>query len=278
MKISMSLTYLSIELKRSYRNARYMLFTLGIPLVLFLVIGNAWNTNIGGGSGQTWYMVNMGMFGSMGAVLGVGARIAVERDAGWNRQLRLTPLPALAYVVGKVVTGMLLALPALLLVDLAGALSGNVHLTALQWTEVVGLGWISVLPLAVVGVGVGYAARGDSAQAVNGGLVMLMALVCGTRSVKGHFRSVPALAWVSWFVVSRWKRNDASGQVMVVLLVLVGLSDSLVGVCGRSRLVWVLGPSFVVRRHDGRWGVPRVGCGRVILMRPGTGLVSSSAM
>ena len=153
MKISMSLTYLSIELKRSYRNARYMLFTLGIPLVLFLVIGNAWNTNIGGVSGQTWYMVNMGMFGSMGAVLGVGARIAVERDAGWNRQLRLTPLPALAYVVGKVVTGMLLALPALLLVDLAGALSGNVHLTALQWTEVVGLGWISVLPLAVVGVG-----------------------------------------------------------------------------------------------------------------------------
>lgn len=179
MKISMSLTYLSIELKRSYRNARYMLFTLGIPLVLFLVIGNAWNTNIGGGSGQTWYMVNMGMFGSMGAVLGVGARIAVERDAGWNRQLRLTPLPALAYVVGKVVTGMLLALPALLLVDLAGALSGNVHLTALQWTEVVGLGWISVLPLAVVGVGVGYAARGDSAQAVNGGLVMLMALFGG---------------------------------------------------------------------------------------------------
>ena len=179
MKISMSLTYLSIELKRSYRNARYMLFTLGIPLVLFLVIGNAWNTNIGGVSGQTWYMVNMGMFGSMGAVLGVGARIAVERDAGWNRQLRLTPLPALGYVVGKVVTGMLLALPALLLVDLAGALSGNVHLTALQWTEVVGLGWVSVLPLAVVGVGVGYAARGDSAQAVNGGLVMLMALFGG---------------------------------------------------------------------------------------------------
>jgi hypothetical protein len=78
-------------------------------------------------------------------------------------------------------------------------------------------------------------------------------------------------------IVSRWERNDGSGHVMAVLLVLVGLSDSLV-VCGRSRLVWVLDPSFVGRRHDGRWGVPRVGCGRVILMRPGTGLVSSSAM
>jgi ABC-2 type transport system permease protein len=179
MKLRMSTTYLFTELKRSFSNPRYMLFTLGVPLVLFLVIGNAWNQDIGGVSGQTWYMVNMGMFGSMGAVLGVGARIAYERDVGWNRQLRLTPLPALGYVIGKVVTGMLIALPALLLVDLAGALTGNVDLTAIQWVEVVGLGWISVLPLAVVGVGVGYLARGDSAQAVNGGLVMLMALFGG---------------------------------------------------------------------------------------------------
>ena len=29
--------------KRSYRNPRYMLFTLGIPVVLFLVIGNAFD-------------------------------------------------------------------------------------------------------------------------------------------------------------------------------------------------------------------------------------------
>ena len=93
-----------------------MIFTLGIPVVLFLVIGGAFDGTVGGVSGQTWYMVNMGMFGAMGAVLGVGARIAVERDAGWNRQLRLTPLPALGYVVGKVVTGMLIALPPLLLV------------------------------------------------------------------------------------------------------------------------------------------------------------------
>jgi ABC-2 type transport system permease protein len=179
MKLSMSTTYLFTELKRSYRNPRYMLFTLGIPVVLFLMIGGAFDQNVGGVSGQTWYMVSMGMFGSMGAVLGIGARIAVERDTGWNRQLRLTPLPALGYVVGKVVTGMLIALPALLLVDLAGKLTGKVDLTALQWAEVIGLGWISVLPLAVVGVGVGYLSRGDSAQAVNGGLVMLMGLFGG---------------------------------------------------------------------------------------------------
>ena len=129
----MTTTYLSTELRRTFRNPRYVLFTLGIPVILFLVIGSAFDTRTGGVSGQTWYMVNMGLFGAMSAVLGTGARISVERDAGWNRQLRLTPLPPLGYVLGKVVTGMLLALPALLLVDIAGRLTGDVHLSAVQW-------------------------------------------------------------------------------------------------------------------------------------------------
>ena len=98
-------------------------------------------------------MVNMGVFGAMGAVLGVGARIADERDAGWNRQLRLTPLPPLGYVAGKVLTGMLVALPALVLVCLAGRLTGEVHLAPPSGPRSLGLGWLAVLPMAVVGVG-----------------------------------------------------------------------------------------------------------------------------
>ena len=130
----MTVTYLRLELLRTYRNVRYLVLTLGIPVILFIVIGGAFDgQRILGVSGQTWYMVNMAVFGAFGAVLGVGARIAVERDAGWNRQLRLTPLPPEGYVVGKVVVGMLLALPSLLLVCAAGFLTGEVHLAALQW-------------------------------------------------------------------------------------------------------------------------------------------------
>lgn len=175
----MTVTYLRLELLRTYRNVRYLIFTLGIPVVLFLVIGSAYSGTFFGLSGQTWYMVNMATFGALSAVLGVGARIAVERDAGWNRQLRLTPLPPQGYVIGKVVTGMLLALPALLLVCLAGRLTGDVHLAASQWAEVVGLGWVALLPMSAVGVGLGYLSRGDTAQAVNGGVIMLMSMFGG---------------------------------------------------------------------------------------------------
>lgn len=176
----MTLTYLRLELLRTYRNLRYLIFTLAIPVALFLVIGGAFDGHrVFGVSGQTWYMVNMATFGALGAVLGVGARIAVERDAGWNRQLRLTPLPPEAYVIGKVVVGMLLALPSILLVCAAGLITGDVHLSAVQWAEVIGLGWLAVLPMSAVGVGLGYVARGDTAQAVTGGVVMLTSMFGG---------------------------------------------------------------------------------------------------
>jgi ABC-2 type transport system permease protein len=199
----MTLTYLCTELRRTYRNPRYLLFTIGIPVVLFLVIGNAFEGDVFGVSAQTWYMVNMGVFGATGAVLGVGARIADERDQGWNRQLRLTPLPPMGYVVGKVLTGMLVALPALGLVGLAGRLTGDVHLSAVQWVEVLGLGWLAVLPMAVVGVGLGYFSSGDNAQAVNAGTVMLMSMFGGiwfpiTAASPGWLRSTAHLMPTYW--------------------------------------------------------------------------------
>jgi ABC-2 type transport system permease protein len=172
-------TYLRTEIRRAFTTPRYLLFTVGMPLVLFLVIGNAYDGEVAGVSATTWYMINMGVFGAMGAVLGAGSRIAIERAEGWNRQLRLTPLPPLGYVVGKAVTGMAVALPALVLVCLAGALTGRVHLDPVQWLEIIGIGWLALIPLAVVGVGIGYLARGDSVQAVNGGLVLLLSMFGG---------------------------------------------------------------------------------------------------
>ena len=62
---------------------------------------------------------------------------------------------------------------------MAGALTGEVHLSSLQWAQVIGLGWLAILPMAVVGVGLGYFSSGDNAQAVNGGTIMLMSMFGG---------------------------------------------------------------------------------------------------
>lgn len=179
MTLALSPAYLRTEVLRAFRNPRYVLFTVVMPLVLFLVVGNAFDGRVGGVSAQTWYMVNMCTFGALGAVLSSGGRIAVERDAGWNRQLRLTPLTPAQYVVAKMATAMLVALPAVLLVAAAGLATGRVHLSVPQWAGLVGVTWVAMLPLAVVGVGIGYLARGDSAQAVTSAVLLVLSMFGG---------------------------------------------------------------------------------------------------
>jgi ABC-2 type transport system permease protein len=171
--------YLLLEIKRTLRNPRYFIFTIGMPLVLFLVFANGSTGKVAGVEARPWVMTNMAIFGALGGVLGVGSRIAIERDVGWNRQLRLTPMPPGAYVAGKVVVAMLLALTSIVLVCLAGAVLMDVRLSAAQWAGVIGLGWLGLLPLAAVGVAIGYLARGDSAQAVSSALLLALSMFGG---------------------------------------------------------------------------------------------------
>ena len=57
-----------------------------------------------------YFMVGLAAFATMNAMLASGGRIAADRAAGWNRQLRVSPLPPSAYIGTKVLTGYLLAL------------------------------------------------------------------------------------------------------------------------------------------------------------------------
>ena len=87
----------SYELLRAFRNRRFLIFSLGFPLVLYFADRRRRTATIDslGGTGISaplYYMVGLAAFGAMTAMLSTGARIAGERTVGWNRQLRITPL------------------------------------------------------------------------------------------------------------------------------------------------------------------------------------------
>ena len=85
-----SMTYVKYELLRTFRNKRAFFFTLAFPLILFLVFGlTNKNAKIDIGSGRQitfilYYMVAMAGYGAMIGALSIGARIAAEREVGWN--------------------------------------------------------------------------------------------------------------------------------------------------------------------------------------------------
>ena len=177
------LLYTRFELQRAFRSRRFLIFSLGFPLVLYFVIAGPQSNNhdfAGTGiSAPLYYMAGLASFGTMMSMISTGARIAGERQAGWTRQLRITPLSSRAYFRAKVLTAYALSLTSMVLLYIAGTSLG-VSLSVPRWLEMSGLIVIGLLPFAALGIALGHLLNVDSIGPVTGGTVSLLALVSGT--------------------------------------------------------------------------------------------------
>jgi ABC-2 type transport system permease protein len=174
-----SATYLKYEVLRNFRNWRFIIFTLLWPLVLYFTIASAnRHATFDGISFPVYFMTAMTAMGSMIAVTSSGARIALERAAGWTRQLRLTPLRARGYFRAKVLCGYLMALLTIAGLGVAGFILG-VRLPASGWLTVVGLMLAGLVPFTVLGIIFGHLLRSDTLSPVVGGITTLFALLGG---------------------------------------------------------------------------------------------------
>ena len=174
--------YARFELLRTFRNRRLFIFSLGFPLVLYYAIAgpNRHEANLGGSGigAPVYFMVGLVAFGTMNAVLGSGARIASERQVGWNRQLRLTPLSTRTYFRVKVLTAYAMALVTIALVYAAG-MSLGVHLGVRNWVAMTALILVGLLPFAALGILLGHLLTTDSIGPAIGGTTAVFALLGG---------------------------------------------------------------------------------------------------
>jgi ABC-2 type transport system permease protein len=101
-------------------------------------------------------------FGTMSAMLSGGARIANERQVGWNRQLRIAPLSPRAYFRTKLLAAYLMAILTMVLLYASG-LSIGVSLTAAQWLRMTLLPIGGRLPFAALGIWLRHLLSADAA-------------------------------------------------------------------------------------------------------------------
>ena len=226
----MNTTYLRYETLRTFRNRQNFIFSLIFPLVLFYVITGTAGSKapaIGGVSFATYYMAGMIGFGALGAVIAGGARISIERDLGWNRQLRITPLTPREYIGAKVIVAFVTAAISIALIYAAG-ISMGVTMPIAKWLQMTGLILVGLIPFAALGILIGHLIKGDAMGPAMGGGMSLFALLGGSWFpiggdsgfmhdlvrlipsfwlVQAGKSSVPgAAAWTpeAWIVVAVW--------------------------------------------------------------------------
>jgi ABC-2 type transport system permease protein len=156
------------EISRLRRNRRYLVLSLALPIVLYLLVGTrAKGPSVDGVNWAAYYMVGMAIFGSFsGALMNNSVRISQERKAGWIRQLRLTPLPSAAYVVAKLIAAMAVTIPSVVIVLLLGAFVGHVHMAAAAWITIAVIIILGSLLFAALAVAIGYRFPPDQVQPI----------------------------------------------------------------------------------------------------------------
>jgi ABC-2 type transport system permease protein len=182
--------YTRYELLRTIRNRRVIILALALPVALFLAIA-APNRNVTDFSGTgmsipLYFMVGIAGFATMNAMLASGARIAADRAAGWNRQLRVSPLSPSFYIGSKVLTGYLVAGLSILALYACGVALG-VRMPAGRWLAMTALLLVGLIPFAALGIALGHLLGSDSISPAIGGLVGLLALLGGSWfPITGH--------------------------------------------------------------------------------------------
>ena len=174
-----TLTYTRFEILRTFRNTRFFILSLVFPLLLFFIVaGSNRHARLDGISFPLYYMVGMASWGAMAAVMGCGARIALERSVGWTRQMRITPLSTRTYFGTKVLSSYLMAVVSLILLGIVGVSLG-VHLSAMHWLVTAGFLLVGLIPFVVLGILLGHLLSVDSMGPALGGGVAILALLGG---------------------------------------------------------------------------------------------------
>lgn len=160
----------------------FVIFSVVMPLILYVVFTKMFAGAPDDASGINWaalIMVSMAAYGSLGAAMSGGAQLAVERRSGWFRQLSITTLPPASFLWAKAAVIMLIVLPALVLVFAAGFVIGGVRAPALEWLAALGLMWIALIPLAILGIVIGLWVKTEVVQGVTTLALLVLAMLGG---------------------------------------------------------------------------------------------------
>jgi len=235
-----NLTMLGIELRRMLRNRRTVIFTLIMPVVLYLIIGASDTySKDGEGSGNVsaYILISMAVYGAVLAATSGGAMVANERALGWSRQLRLTPLSPVAYIATKAVVALAFGGLSVVAVNIVGKLNGKAEMPAHVWVAAALIAWAGSVVFGAFGLFMGYLLPSENVMQVLGPVLAGLAALGGlwfpitADSVLGHISAVTPIYGLA--NLARWPLYGGAPHLGWILNLVVWLAVFVGGAAWR---------------------------------------------
>lgn len=162
------------------RDWSFLAFIVAMPTTMYLFFAAIYGdlTTEGGPTVAAAMMVTMATYGGLGAAMSAGAQIQSERTSGWFRQLMLTALTPSQFIGAKILTAVVVVLPAIGVVFGAGAVRG-VRMQPGVWLGSFALLVASLLPMVLLGLVLGLWFRPQTASAATTLTMLVLSMVGG---------------------------------------------------------------------------------------------------
>lgn len=165
------------ELLKSWRLPQFILPTVVTPAAFYALFTLALSTPTPARAAAN--LAAYGVFAAIGpSLFGFGAGVAMEREQGLIEMKRVSPMPIGAFIAGKLAAATVVTAAALALIYTASLFAG-VRLAAGQWAGLLALHLASVVPFALIGLGLGMRLGGKGAVGVANALFLGFAVIGG---------------------------------------------------------------------------------------------------
>ncbi len=167
-----------VETLRLIRTPGFSLPTLLFPVMFYTFFGIIFTMNAV--TMPTYLMVTYGVFGIMGpALFSFGVGIAIERGQGWFALKEVSPMPASAYIISRIVLTFTFSLIVIMLLFFMGSVFAGVELLRSQWLLIALILVFGSLPFCAIGMTLGLYLKSSSAPAIVNLIYLPMGFLSG---------------------------------------------------------------------------------------------------
>ena len=227
----------------TWRTPQFMVPSVILPLLFYGVMG----LGLSKGREPVAHMMlaNYVIFAAIApAMFGFGAAVAAEREAKLIELKQIAPLPAGGYLVGRLAAALALVAVA---IGLLGGLAflGGVTMESRQWAATLGLGLMSAIPFALIGLNLGLRMGSQCATALTNLLFLGFSLFGGLW--------IPLQAMPAWFgKIAVFTPSYHFGQLSQMLSGMQPFADveQHISILVAMTLAALIGAGMAWRRQD----------------------------
>jgi ABC-2 type transport system permease protein len=179
----------------------------------------------------------MAVYGAVLASTSGGAMVASERALGWSRQLRLTPLSPIAYILTKSIVALGFGALSVTAVNIAGLLNGKAEMPTHVWIAGAVIAWVGSLVFGAFGLFMGYLLPSENVMQVLGPVLAGLAAIGGlwfpisSHSTLGHISAVTPIYGLAQ--LARWPLYGGAPHAVWVINLVAWLTVFAVGAAWR---------------------------------------------